>query len=234
MASNSSRPVSATVPQRWGLWLLVAGGTIIAVLTALWLTHGGSDAGNPAQMAKEQASFFFVLVFGWLQILAFVALLLGLAALYGVLSRRTGSNLALGGLVLGTLSLSAVIAGFGAAMLGGAVVADSYLRGNTGALDALHRLSGGSFGTAILQALIAGTILSALSAVATGVAIWRSAVFPLWSAVAFGVGFVLAVASFPLISTVGGVLLAVSGFTLARTIRGESEDAVSPAHAQTA
>ena len=203
--------------QRWGLWALAAGGSLIAILTAFWMTGLGGGGNDPAQQARDQASLLSVIGFGWLQILAFVALIFGLLALYAG-ARPAAPRAALAGLVLGILSLSAVIAAFGAAALGGAVVAHSYLNGNTGALDAMNHLSGGSFGAAIMQALVAGTILSVLCAIAGGIALWREAAAPRWAIVAFGLGFVLAVASIPGISTVGGLLLIASGVVFTRSL----------------
>src|SRR5579884_653148 len=107
--------------ERWGLWAMIAGGAVITLLTALWMTGFGSSD-NPAQTAKDQASFLFVAAFGWSQILAFVLLIFGLLALYAVVARSASRGFGLAGMVLGVLSLSAVIAAFGAVALGGAVV----------------------------------------------------------------------------------------------------------------
>jgi len=69
-----------------------------------------------------------------------------------------------------------------------------------------------------MQALAAGSILALLSVLASGLALWRATSFPRWAVVAFAVGFVLSIASVPLVSTLGGLLLIVSGVVFVRAL----------------
>lgn len=219
MSTPDSTQMAVSEPIHRGLWLFPLAGIIIAVLTLLWIVPPPGTPANPApaDMARMMASAFALVVFGWLYFVALIALTLGLQALYGALAAGPGQRWALGGLVLSVASVAVLLTAFGAAALGGAVVADSYLRGNTGTVDAMEHLSGGSFGPAILQAFMAAWILAAAGAIANGVAIWRSATLPRWSAIGFGIGFVLVAASFPFATTLGGILLVVSGVAIARS-----------------
>jgi hypothetical protein len=81
----------------------------------------------------------------------------------------------------------------------------------------LAKLSGGDFGRAVLAVLLAAIILGLLGAVANGVAIWRSGTLPKWAGVLVAAGFVLLVASTPIVSQLGGILLALGGGWIART-----------------
>ena len=217
MASSHSSQAVPGITVRWGLRLIPLAGIAIAVLTLPWLM-GSSGTPDPAGAAREMASVLGIVVFGWLYFAALIALILGLQALYGALA---ADRRALGGLALGVASVSVLLTALGAASLGGAVVADSYLRGNTGALDALKHLSGGSFGTPLLTAFLVAVILAAASASLTGIALWRTAT-PRWATISFGTGFVLVVLSFPIATSIGGLLLAVSGALIARALGRET------------
>lgn len=127
--------------------------------------------------------------------------------------------------------MAALLAAFGAAALGGAIVADSYLHGNTGAADAMQKLQGGSFGAAIQNAFGVAYVLALVGAIAFGVAIWRSGTLPRWTAIVFGIGFMLVALSFPVATTLGGVLLVVSGVAIVRAsgreaVAGETAPAI--------
>ncbi|HEX5504169.1 MAG TPA: hypothetical protein VFW96_16205 [Thermomicrobiales bacterium] len=224
MVSSHSLEAGPGAATRRGLWLLPLAGIILAVVTLLWLVPlpGATANATLADQARMMASPLVLIVFGWLYFVGLIVLILGLQALYGVLAAGHGRAWALGGLALGVAGAAVLLAAFGAVALGGAVVAGSYLGGNTGAADAMQHLQGGSFGAAVMQALVVAIILAVAGAIAEGVAIWRSGTLPRWAAIVFGVGLVLVAASTPLVTTLGGLLLLASGVAIARATGREA------------
>jgi uncharacterized phage infection (PIP) family protein YhgE len=120
--------------------------------------------------------------------------------------------------VLSVVSVGLLLAGLGAFTLASAVAANVYRSGDTGASGVLAKLSGGNFGAAILATLIAAMVLGLAGAICFGVAIWRAGTLPKWAGVLVAAGFVLLVASAPFVSQLGGILLAIGGTWIARTI----------------
>ena len=223
MASSQSLHVRPSTAACRGLWLLPLAGILIAVITLFWIVPppGASDTSAPADMARMMSSAAYIIFFGWFYFAALVVLILGLQALYSALTAGSGGVWAPLGLALGTASAAALLAAFGAAALGGAIVADSYLQGNTGTADAMQHLSGGNFGAPILYAFLVADILALASAVTTGIALWRMRA-PRWAVIVFGVSLVLIAVSVPLATTLGGLLLLASGVTFARMARQTS------------
>lgn len=201
---------------RWGIWLLLPAGLIPALIFTLWMS--GPDPSSDLRRSAEMMAGPLGLGTTFAYIVALIALLLGLQALYGWLAGGPMAGWALAGLVLGVASVALLVAGFSTGGLGAAVVADLYLSGKTGVGDAFASLSGGSFGWPILMAFTAAIVLAIPAAIAYGVAIWRTASLPRWSAVLFSLGFILVAASFPIATQLGGVLLAVAGVWMARAL----------------
>jgi hypothetical protein len=159
-----------------------------------------------------------------------VALILGLMALYVWLATGRTGNVALAGLVLSVVSVGLLLAGLGAAFLAAAIAANVYLGGDAGASAVLAKLSGGNFGTAVLVDFIATMAVGLLGGVANGIAIWRSGTLPKWAGVLFAAGFALMMASAPIVTQLGGILLVISGVWIARTI-GKTDTAAQTAPA---
>jgi hypothetical protein len=107
---------------------------------------------------------------------------------------------------------------FGVLTLGSAVVAQMYNAGNTNALSVLHKFEGGNLAGLLNSVFGAGVLLALLASIAYGIAIWRAGVFPKWSAIVFGIGFVLLASSAPFSSLPGGIIMAVACFIMARSL----------------
>lgn len=221
MVSLQSELTIPSRPIRAGVWLIPVGGVVPAAVFTYFMTTPTDTKG-----AAEASTSFAGLASGFLYLLALVGLILGLVSLYGSLAGGPSGGPALAGLVLSVVSIGLLLAAFGAAILAGAVASDVYLSGDTGASDVIDKLSGGTFGRAILMTFIAASVIGLAGASAFGVAIWRSGTLPKWSAILYALGFVLLVASVPIVTHVGGILLAIGGVWIARTIGREGEGAV--------
>ncbi len=220
--SNMTRGV-ATGPARWGLWLITVAGLLIAAIFTYWTAAVGElkPATDPQTFA-DYATSIGGLGSGIAYLVGIVLLLFGVLSLYGVVAGDRERVLALAGLVLQVASLSALLAALGAAALGGAIVAALYEGGQTGVAPALVKFNGGTFGAPILAAFLVGAALALLGAISTGIAVWRSGTLPRWSAIVFGLGFVLFAASVPLITSLGGILLAIASVGMARALAREA------------
>jgi hypothetical protein len=217
IAPQSTLSVPAA-PIRWGAWLIPVAGIVPTIVFTLWMVGKNPNPDTDPKGAADAATGALGLGGGIVYILATIALLFGLFALYGCLaSGRTGTA-ALAGLVLSVLSVGLLLAGLGAFVLGSAVAADVYRSGDAGASGVVAKLSGGSFGRAVLVAFIAAIVLGLAGAVAFGAAIWRSGTLPRWSGVLYALGFGLLVGSAPIVSQLGGILLLVGGGWIARTL----------------
>jgi hypothetical protein len=187
------------------------------------------DVDTDPKGAADAATSVISLGGGVVYILATIALLFGVMALYGWLAAGRTGGAALVGLVLSIVSVGLLLAGLGAFTLASAVAADVYRSGDAGASAVLAKLSGGNFGKAILADLIVAIVLGLAGAVVNGVAIWRSGTLPRWSGVLYAAGFALLVGSAPIVSQVGGILLLIGGIWIARTISGQTATATRPA-----
>lgn len=214
-AHHLDRPVPSE-PSRRGVWLLPLAGIAGALIFTYWETapDARTDVPGGAEWVTSTPGF----TSGVLYILSLVALLLGLTALYGCLADHPGHIPALAGLILGVLSVGLILTTMGAGVLAAAVVADEYLSGNTAVAPALEDLSGGNFGTPIIIAFAGGVLAALASSIAFGYAIWRSGTLPKWSGILVGVGLVLFLATAPIVTQLGGILLAVGGAWIARTV----------------
>ncbi len=199
---------------RRGLWLLPLGAIVPVVIFTIWLAIP-SDLDTDPRAAAAAAAGPLGLVTGGVYLLALVALLFGVQALYGWLAPGPARTWALAGLAFGVTSLGLLLAAFGAFILGGAIVAATYLSGAPGSLEALRQLSGGGFGPPVLAAFVAGALLGVAYGLANGVALWRAGL-PRWVPVTFGLGFALFALSAPIVSHLGGLLLAIAGGWIAR------------------
>jgi hypothetical protein len=204
-------------PVRWGLWLIAVAGILCTAIFTYWMTAGDL---NPETDPKKFADYATSIGSIGRNVAYLVGI--GVLALYGMLAGGREHSLALAGLVLHVASLCTLLAGLGGAIFGQAVVAGLYEEGNTGVAPALVKLNGGTFGTAILVAFLVAVVLAVLGAIATGIAIWRSGALPRWSAVVFGLGFVLFAGSAPLITHLGGILLAIASIWMVRSLAQEA------------
>ena len=230
IAPQSAHSVPAA-PLRWGIWLIPVAGIIPAIVFTLWMVGPNPNIDTDPKGAADAATSVLGLGGGIVYLLATIALVFGLFALYGWLAGGRMGTMALAGLVLSVLSVGLLLAAYGAFVLASAVAADVYRSGDAGASGVLAKLSGGNFGRAILATLIAAIIVGLLGAVANGVAIWRSGTLPRWSGVLFALGFVLLVGSAPIVSQLGGILLLIGGVWIARTIGQGGETATQTTQA---
>lgn len=208
----------ASGPIRWGLRLIAVAGLLFTGIFAYWMTVGDLNPETDPKAYADYATSIGGLGSGVAYLVAILLLLLGVLALYGVLASGQHHRLALVGLVLNMASLSAVIAAVSALTLAGAVVASLYAEGQTGVAPALVKLSGGTVGTAILAAFLVAVALALPGVIVTGIAIWRSGMLPRWTAIVFGLGFVLFAASIPFLTMPGGLLLVIASIGMARSL----------------
>jgi hypothetical protein len=235
MIAERSALTVPSAPVRWGAWLL----PIAAILPVIFFTIGmigpNPDVDTDPKGAADAAANAGAVGGGIVYMLAAVALILGLMALYVWLATGRTGRAALAGLVLSVVSVGLLLAGLGAAFLAAAIAANVYLSGDAGASAVLAKLSGGNFGTAVLVDFIATMVVGLIGGVANGVAIWRSGTLPKWAGVLYAAGFALMMASAPIVTQLGGVLLVIGGVWIARTISqtdataGESSAVISPA-----
>jgi hypothetical protein len=192
-----------------------------------------NDPIKETQKAADAANFNLVLMAVYILIVA--GLILSLVSLYSVVTADTGEQWALGGLVAGALSGLLVMADWGALALGTIAVADAYKDGNTGVAPALKYLEGGELPSQLDAIFGVAAVLALISAILFAIPMWRSRIFPRWVVIAFGLGLILFAASIPIVSHLGGICLAVSGFTMARALgHDEVAPAASPATMKTA
>ncbi len=237
MGSMSMSRAEFTIPSgpvRWGAWLLPIAGIIPAILFTVGMAMPNPDPNTDPKVAAEAASNAGAAVFGVLYIAAAVALTFALFALYAWLAGGRSRNSALAGMLLSVVSVGLLLAGLGAAVLAAAVAADVYRSGDAGASAVLAKLSGGTFGRAVLIAFIGSAVVGLAGAIANGVAIWRSGMAPKWTAILYAVGFALLMGNSPIVTQLGGILLLIGGISIARIISGRSTTAarsaaVSPA-----
>lgn len=197
-----------------GTWLVPIGALVAALAFTSVLTM--PDAETDPTGAAEFAAGALGYASGIVYILASIALLLGLVALYERLSHGPAGGWALAGMVLGVTSLGLLLAADGVFVLATAAVGVLLLDGNAAAGEVLAKMSGGDFNWPIVTALLAAIALALAAGVAYAVAIWRSGLFPKWTAILFGIGLVFFATSTPLIGHLGSLMLVVAGVTIAR------------------
>ncbi len=222
MATSDVTRGAVGAPVRWGLWLIAVAGILCTAIFTYWMTAGDLNPETDPKKFADYATSIGSIGSNVAYLVGIVLLLFGVLALYGMLAGGREHSLALAGLVLHVASLCTLLAGLGGAIFGQAVVAGLYEEGNTGVAPALVKLNGGTFGTAILVAFLVAVVLAVLGAIATGIAIWRSRALPRWSAVVFGLGFVLFAGSAPLITHLGGILLAIASIWVVRSLAQEA------------
>lgn len=218
---------------RWGFWLLGITGIIVIVVWSVLMFSSTPDPIKETQKYVDSVNIF--LAFFAAYVVVVVGLILGLAALYSMVSRSNGHRLALLGLVTGVLAGTIVLADWGALTLGTIAIADAYKDGNTGVAPALKYLEGGELPGLLDAIFMVAVVLALICAISYGISLWRSQIFPTWVIVAFGLGLILVAATIPLIAQLGGILLAVAGFSMARAIGHEpGTEEIGAARAQMA
>ncbi|HUG13783.1 MAG TPA: hypothetical protein VMM78_02100 [Thermomicrobiales bacterium] len=214
---------------RLGTWLIPIGALLMGLVFTYFLTSpdSGSDPVGAAEFRTGAVGYSLGIVY----ILATIALLLGLVALYACLSHGPAGGWALAALVLGVTSLGLLLAADGVFILATASVGVLLLDGNAAAGDVLARMTGGDFNWPVLVAFLAAVALALAAGIAYAVAIWRSSLFPKWTAILLCIGLLFLTTSTPLIGQLGSLLLVVAGVVIARTI-GQTSVAVDPAQAR--
>lgn len=200
---------------RWGLWAVPFAGvlTIIGWLP-LFIAGAPNVKTDPAGAARLISS---PLLLGtqYLYMLGFLCLLFGVVAIYASLAETPGRIWAAAGMIAGVTMLALLIGVWSILTIAAPMVADIYLAGQTGAGVVLGSMSGGSLGSRVTPFYFAILTTGIVASVGLGVALWRSGLVAKWVVIVFGLAFALsAVASPP--SLIGGVLLMVSGFLIAR------------------
>ncbi len=204
---------STAGPMRAGFIVMGVAGALLAVFFTVGMLMGG-DQSNPGARAASTASLGDVIA-NAVYVLSLIGILLGLVALLGFLRPPSRRQWAIGSLITGIASLACILVGIGAAGPGAETVASLYAPGQNAIAGALAQMSGGSFGPYILPYFIAGAVLGLLCGILGAVELWHTIGVPRWVAVLFGLGFALTMGSAPLVTQVGGVLLAIASFALA-------------------
>lgn len=201
-------------PARVGGWLIAFAGVTSAIMMTYFMT--GTDVTKNPRGYADASTSVIGLGAGYLYLIGLIGLLGGLCALYLTLASSSNSRAALGGLVFSGLGIGLLLAAFGTIILGGAVAADVYLGGDAGATQVMKKLSGGSFGHELMNAMIVSVVLSLIGAILFGFSIWRFSPLPRWSGVLFALGLVLLVLTVPVATQIGGLLLFIAGVQIAR------------------
>jgi hypothetical protein len=209
-----------TAVARWLIWALPAAGLFIA-LSWVYDPGGSLVLTDPAGYARAVTSTFYVLE-GYSILIGLVLLLFGLLALYGHLSSPAASTLNTAGMISSVAGPVLLLPLYGVIALADPVLGDVYLSGHTDVSAAMVALAGGNFSSRIIAYFVVVFLICLVGAVTTAVAIWRSAVLPRPAGILMGVAYLLTVASVPVLSPVGALLLAVIGTWIALRIRRES------------
>jgi hypothetical protein len=198
---------------RLGIWALPVAG--ILILLPWFVFFGGPTASSdPDGYARQLTSGPFVGA-GYVYLVGLVCLLFGLLALFTSLPPAPGS-LPTVGMVLSLSAVALVLPVFGVEVLAGPVLGDVYQAGHKDVSAAMVALAGGSFSGRIITYFVVVILVAALGAIATGTSLWRSRALPRWTIVALQVGFILTVASTPVVTHVGAILLIITGVWIAR------------------
>lgn len=231
MAVSGESTSSTTSLARAGLQILAVLGLVVS---ASWIVamivSGNTSAGSETQKYADQA-VGLGLAWGLLFFVVIGLMILGLVALTAHFYATPNRSLALTGLVAGTLSLILLEAVWAVLSLGSAVVAQMYRDGNTSVVPVLQKFEGGNLAGLLNAVFGVDVLLGLIAAIAFGAAIWRSVVFPRWSAIAFGLGFVLIAVAAPFTSMPGGIIFAVACYAMARALGARS---ASPAEVRPA
>lgn len=199
-----------------GIWTIPVSGLMGAAIYTYWMTTPDSESDLAG--AAAWASSTSAIATGLLYVVAVSALVLGLLAVYSLLADGRFGSWALVGLVAGVLGASMILSAIGTFVFAASDVSNLYDDGDQGVGPAITVLSGGNFGPAMNLLFSVAILVSLIGALAFGGALWRSGRLPRWSAVIFGAGFVLFLSSTPVLAQVGGVLLAIAGVMIARSL----------------
>jgi len=199
-----------------GVWTLPVAGVLVLVGWSPLFIRGGPNAASDRAAIARGMTNPAVLATQDLYIIGMLCLLFGTVAIYGWLSDSPGSRAwAAVGMVGGVTAMALLIGIWTVLALADSILGDLYLAGHQGVGDAFNSMSGGHWSSRLIPFLAAIELSGAVAAISLTVALWRSRKVAWWAAIGFGVAFALVATGSPL-SIIGGVLLTVSGFVLAR------------------
>jgi hypothetical protein len=152
---------------------------------------------------------------------ALVLVVFGSIALAAALANRRGGPSAVVAMVVSILAIALLLPFFGILAYALPPAGQAYLAGSPDALA----LGDASF-KAALGAAVAGDLLYWAGCIVFGVAIWRAGALPRWAAVLFAIHGLLihgplaltVIAGVPVFALLGGALLAVAGWGIARSL----------------
>jgi hypothetical protein len=200
----------------WGLWAIAAAGvlTLVEWVAAFFSPdpNVNTDQAGYARAATEVAYS----VAGYLYIIGLLALLFGVLAIYASLARSPVGTYAVVGMLLGVTATTLLIGVWTILVFATPIVGDVYLSGHPGAGEVFKVLSGAHWSGRMLPLFIVIGLCTVIAAFSLGDAIRRSRRFPRWVGLTFGLAFGLSIASQPLVSLAGALLLIVAGIALAR------------------
>jgi hypothetical protein len=198
---------------RLGVWALPIAGVLIFLSWFAFL-GGPSVSQDPDGYARTSTSSL-VIAAGYTYLAGLLFLIVGLLGVYVSLP-RTASPWPTIGTLLTVAGTALVLPVFGILVIAGPVLGDVYLAGHKDVSAAMLQLAGGSFSPRIIAYFVVLMLVSLVGAIATAFAIWSSGLLPKWSGVLFALGFVLTIASAPLVTHIGALLLVAAGVWMAR------------------
>lgn len=209
---------------RRGLWALPVAGVLV-LLGWLFFIGGPSVRNDPAGYARSVTSAASIVV-GYVYLVGLLCLLFGLLALYLYLAPGRAHAWAAAGMILGVASVGLLLGVFGMLVLASAVLGDVYLSGHQDVSAAMLQLSGGNLSGRIIAFLIVVILLGLAGAVATATAVWRSRQLSKWAGILLAVGVVLTIASGPIVTHIGAILLVITGAWIAWRVGQEHQPEV--------
>ena len=222
----------------WGLWAVAPAGALTSVpWIVIFFVANPNVNTDQAGFARSATDAPHAIV-GYLYMIGLFCLLFGVLAISAWLqdtqirsdpvspSRAGGivgrawngsvSSYAMVGMVFGIVAIAMLIGLWTILVFATATVGDVYLSGHPGAGEVFKVLSGGHWSARMVPLFIVWGLAALVAAYCLGSAVRRSGKVSKWVGPAFGFGFALTMASSPVVSLVGGVLLVVAGVMIAR------------------
>ena len=200
---------------RPAVYALPAAG-ILTLVPWIFILRQPNAKADPEGFARAVTSSGHI-VGGYMYMVGFACLLLGLFALYGYLARTGASGWAAAGLLATMVVIALTLMTIGTLVVAAPVLADAYLGGDHGVSSGLVLMSGGE-SWRIMKSIEIAADLSLIGSVAFAVAVWKSGTLPKVAGILLVPGIFASMSLSPFVGWAGAVLLIVSGFWLARRV----------------
>lgn len=220
MGLNDSPPDRDATPifayARLGLWALPVWSILLLVGT--W-THQPDPDTDFASYAEYITTTWFLISHLVASILGAAIGLMGMVALFIVLSRSASVRLATLGLVASIVGTVLVTSVFGVAAFAQPAIGNAYLAGET---SQAIGFDSDVYGTALFATALPGILVLTIGLVLLGTAVARSGILPREAGYIFavaGVLFALIGFAIGIVQTIGAVLLTISSIWIAAAYR---------------